>query len=109
MADPNKDHPRTKDVPIGLPAKGSRREFDSMGYVDVPADRYWGAQTQRSLQRFSIGHDRMPKEVYHEHPEGVPVPWARRTRKVAEHEAVQARGSHRKLAPTFTEPRAAIK
>ncbi len=65
MADPNKDHPRTKDVPIGLPTKGSRREFDSMGYVDVPADRYWGAQTQRSLQHFSIGHDRMPKEVYH--------------------------------------------
>ena len=65
MADSNKDHPRIKDVPIGLPAKGSRREFDSMGYVDVPADRYWGAQTQRSLQHFSIGHDRMPKEVYH--------------------------------------------
>jgi fumarate hydratase class II len=36
-----------------------------MGYVDVPADRYWGAQTQRSLQHFSIGRDRMPKEVYH--------------------------------------------
>ena len=65
MADSNKDHPRIKDVPIGLPAKGSRREFDSMGYVDVPADRYWGAQTQRSLQHFSIGHDRMPKVVYH--------------------------------------------
>jgi len=33
--------------------------------VEVPADRYWGAQTQRSLQHFNIGHDRMPKEVYH--------------------------------------------
>src|SRR5215468_1594913 len=64
MADPNKDHP-IKDVPIGLSAHGRRREFDSMGNVDVPADRYWGAQTQRSLQHFSIGRDRMPHEVYH--------------------------------------------
>src|SRR5215470_592527 len=59
-------HPTIKkDVPIGVPAKGTRREFDSMGDVEVPADRYWGAQTQRSLQHFSIGTDRMPKEVYH--------------------------------------------
>jgi fumarate hydratase class II len=58
-------HPIIKDVPIGVPAKGTRREFDSMGDVEVPADRYWGAQTQRSLQHFSIGSDRMPKEVYH--------------------------------------------
>ena len=65
MAAPNNDHPMIRDVPIGLPAGGSRREFDSMGDVDVPADRYWGAQTQRSLQHFSIGRDRMPKEVYH--------------------------------------------
>ncbi|WP_223851770.1 MULTISPECIES: class II fumarate hydratase [Cupriavidus] len=42
-----------------------RREFDSMGEVEVPADRYWGAQTQRSLQHFAIGDDRMPKAVYH--------------------------------------------
>jgi fumarate hydratase, class II len=63
MADPNSNHPTIRDVPIGLSAKGSRREFDSMGNVDVPGDRYWGAQTQRSLQHF-IGHDRMPKEVY---------------------------------------------
>ncbi len=54
-----------KDVPIGLDAPGERREFDSMGDVEVPADRYWGAQTQRSLVHFSIGNDRMPKEVYH--------------------------------------------
>jgi fumarate hydratase class II len=59
------DHPALKDIPIGLPAKGFRREFDSVGDVEVPADRYWGAQTQRSLQHFSIGRDRMPKEVYH--------------------------------------------
>jgi hypothetical protein len=62
MADPNSSHPTIRDVPIGLPAKGSRRKFDSLGRVDVPADRYWGAQTQ--LQHFSIGHDRMPKGVY---------------------------------------------
>jgi fumarate hydratase class II len=42
-----------------------RREFDSLGDVEVPANRYWGAQTQRSLEHFNIGNDRMPKEVYH--------------------------------------------
>jgi len=42
-----------------------RVEFDSMGQVKVPAERLWGAQTQRSLIHFSIGHDRMPIEVYH--------------------------------------------
>src|SRR3981189_963929 len=36
-----------------------------MGGIDVPADRYWGAQTQRSLVHFAIGDDRMPKRVYH--------------------------------------------
>ncbi len=59
------DHPTMSDVPIGLDATGRRREFDSMGDVEVPADRYWGAQTQRSLQHFSIGRDKMPIEVYH--------------------------------------------
>ncbi len=57
--------PSLKNVPIGLDAKGTRKEFDSMGSVDVPAHRYWGAQTQRSLIHFSIGDDHMPKEVYH--------------------------------------------
>src|SRR3954465_14836724 len=57
--------PAIVDVPIGIEANGDRPEFDSMGTIDVPADRYWGAQTQRSLQHFSIGDDRMPKEVYH--------------------------------------------
>ena len=54
-----------RDVPIGIDAAGERTETDSMGSVAVPADKYWGAQTQRSLQHFSIGHDRMPKELYH--------------------------------------------
>ena len=62
----NDQHPRRiRDIAIGLKASGERREFDSMGAVQVPADRYWGAQTQRSLEHFSIGNDRMPKEVYH--------------------------------------------
>lgn len=61
----NADHPALKNVPIGLDATGERQEFDSMGQVKVPADRYWGAQTQRSLQHFSIGDDHMPKAVYH--------------------------------------------
>jgi fumarate hydratase class II len=42
-----------------------RVEVDSMGQVKVPADRLWGAQTQRSLIHFSIGNDHMPIEVYH--------------------------------------------
>jgi fumarate hydratase, class II len=50
MADPNHNHPMIRDIPIGLSARGSRSEFDSMGNVDVPADRYWGAQTQRLLR-----------------------------------------------------------
>lgn len=41
----------------------TRTETDSMGPIAVPADRYWGAQTQRSLQYFDIGHDRMPREL----------------------------------------------
>ena len=36
-----------------------------MGAIEVPSDRYWGAQTQRSLEHFSIGHDRIPLEVIH--------------------------------------------
>ena len=52
-----------RNIPIGIDATGTRTETDSMGAVQVPADRYWGAQTQRSLHHFSIGDDRMPKEV----------------------------------------------
>ncbi|MBV9304261.1 MAG: class II fumarate hydratase [Acidobacteriaceae bacterium] len=40
-----------------------RTETDSMGVIEVPADRYWGAQTQRSLIHFDIGEDRMPPEL----------------------------------------------
>ena len=41
----------------------TRVETDSMGAIDVPADRYWGAQTARSLIHFSIGKDLIPQEV----------------------------------------------
>src|SRR6201993_4666675 len=61
----DKTHPTLRDTPIGIDATGQRHETDSMGGIDVPADRYWGAQTQRSLVHFSIGDDRMPKRVYH--------------------------------------------
>src|SRR5918912_562726 len=57
--------PSMRANPIGIDAAGMRRETDSMGEIEVPADRYWGAQTQRSLVHFSIGEDRMPKRVYH--------------------------------------------
>jgi fumarate hydratase, class II len=40
-----------------------RTETDSMGAIEVPADHYWGAQTQRSLHHFNIGPDRMPRPV----------------------------------------------
>ncbi|MDQ3474319.1 MAG: class II fumarate hydratase [Acidobacteriota bacterium] len=40
-----------------------RVETDSMGEIEVPADKYYGAQTQRSLIHFNIGHDRMPREM----------------------------------------------
>jgi fumarate hydratase class II len=40
-----------------------RKESDSLGEVDVPADKLWGAQTQRSLEHFSIGTDLMPREM----------------------------------------------
>jgi fumarate hydratase, class II len=41
----------------------TRSETDSFGPIDVPADRYWGAQTERSRQNFRIGHDRMPMPI----------------------------------------------
>jgi fumarate hydratase class II len=43
----------------------TRTETDSFGPIEVPSDRYWGAQTQRSLQNFVIGDERMPKPLIH--------------------------------------------
>ena len=45
------------------PTPKTRIETDSMGEIEVPADKYWGAQTQRSLHHFNIGDDRMPREM----------------------------------------------
>ena len=45
--------------------KSTRSETDSFGPIDVPADRYWAAQTERSRQNFKIGHDRMPMPIVH--------------------------------------------
>jgi len=60
--------PEVLDLPVGIAASETahRRESDSMGVIDVPANRYWGAQTQRSLIHFGdIGPDLVPREVYH--------------------------------------------
>jgi len=53
------------DLPIGTGKTGTRKETDAIGAVDVPAEHYWGAQTQRSLVHFDIGDDRMPLPLYH--------------------------------------------
>jgi fumarate hydratase class II len=63
--DPAEPAPSIRTLPIGIGTTGTRRETDSMGAIDVPAEHYWGAQTQRSLIHFSIGDDRMPIEVIH--------------------------------------------
>jgi fumarate hydratase class II len=47
------------------PSKSTRSETDSFGPIEVPADRYWGAQTERSRQNFRIGDGRMPIEIVH--------------------------------------------
>jgi fumarate hydratase, class II len=46
-------------------SSATRSETDSMGAIDVPADRYWGAQTQRSIGNFKIGAERMPLALIH--------------------------------------------
>jgi fumarate hydratase class II len=43
----------------------TRVETDTFGPIEVPADRYWGAQTQRSIQNFRIGTERMPQPLIH--------------------------------------------
>ncbi len=50
-------------LPDGTLREGMRLESDALGKIWVPADRYWGAQTQRSLIHFSIGEDLMPREL----------------------------------------------
>lgn len=52
-----------KSKPVALRSTGFRNEKDTMGTVRVPADKYWGAQTERSRQNFTIGGHLMPKDV----------------------------------------------
>ena len=57
---------RNRDSPGAIVEGGGFRvEEDSLGTIQVPAERLWGAQTQRSLVHFAIGDDRMPKRLYH--------------------------------------------
>ena len=51
------------DVPSASTSESFRTETDSMGEVRVPSDKLWGAQTQRSLEHFSIGKDLIPREM----------------------------------------------
>tara|TARA_B100000029_G_scaffold185670_1_gene183115 strand:+ start:41807 stop:43201 length:1395 start_codon:yes stop_codon:yes gene_type:complete len=46
-----------------MSTKSHRTESDSMGEIDVPSDKYWGAQTQRSLMNFEIGTEKMPRSL----------------------------------------------
>ncbi len=52
------------DLPVGTGQTGTRLETDSLGEIAVPAEHYWGAQTQRSLLHFALGGDRMPLPLY---------------------------------------------
>src|SRR6266849_7202820 len=55
---PESKHNLSRDLMSNI-----RKEMDSLGEVDVAADMLWGAQTQRSLEPFSIGKDLMPREL----------------------------------------------
>ena len=46
-----------------MSTKNVRIEKDTFGPIEVPADRLWGAQTQRSLQNFAISTEKMPREL----------------------------------------------
>src|ERR1700680_408365 len=61
---PSFAHDRKHDMATSFePATRTRIESDSMGQIEVPANVYWGAQTQRSLLHFNIGRDTMPPEL----------------------------------------------
>src|SRR5258708_39851056 len=53
----------TMDAISTLKEQYIRKETDSLGVVEVPGDKLWGAQTQRSLEHFSIGQDLIPREM----------------------------------------------
>ena len=51
------------NAPKQAPKAATRAETDTFGPIEVAADRYWGAQTQRSLENFKIGIERMPAPI----------------------------------------------
>jgi fumarate hydratase class II len=55
----------TTGILMARSTNSTRSETDSFGPIDVAADRYWGAQTERSRRNFRIGHDRMPIGIVH--------------------------------------------
>ena len=55
MPDANEQVPRILDLPIGLNATGMRQEFDSLGRVEVPANRYWGGRRPSAASSRSAG------------------------------------------------------
>src|SRR6185369_12617193 len=59
---PNKE---TSRMASAKQKAATRSETDSFGPIDVPSDKLWGAQTQRSLQNFKIGGERMPAPLVH--------------------------------------------
>ena len=52
-----------KRKPFAQTPTRTRMERDTFGPIEVPADRYWGAQTERSRRNFRIGDERMPRPV----------------------------------------------
>ena len=58
-------HKLEQMTPAGSKSGSTRKESDSMGSVEVPSDRYYGAQTERSLHHFDIAQDRMPAPLIH--------------------------------------------
>lgn len=58
-----KDGQVTMNLVSELNTTGVRQETDSLGEVDVPVNKLWGAQTQRSLEHFSIGRELIPREM----------------------------------------------
>ncbi len=69
----------------------TRKETDSLGVVEVPADKLWGAQTQRSLEYFSIGTDLMPREMI------AAYAILKKAAAIANHENKQLEDQHYKL------------
>jgi fumarate hydratase, class II len=62
MGQPDSTDMSTNTI-LDTPAAGIRKEADGLGEVEVPSDKLWGAQTQRSLEHFSIGKDLIPREM----------------------------------------------